>query len=202
MYLFNAWMFRAFMFAARMFRTASTDVERHDILPTMVQVWHPEPAYMEAKVALVAAVEVNHQVPVFVEVNGVLSMGNLYRTEFIVDSGCIIRALLPNGPTQEIGSYGTPLTLADVGSVSITVTADGTPVSGYNGLAIDPEDVILDTLQGVGDPRFDGANFVYTVPAAAFPTANVMAAILIEVVSTDETIRWPIEVAGRVRETA
>lgn len=178
MYLFRAWMFRAWMWAGGLFRPTDRS---STYAAAMIEVWHTR--------------------PVFVEINGALAMSNYgYKTQFVVNQGCVIRALLPDGPPQEIGSYGTPITQADVASITVTITSDGDPVSGYDDLSLDPADVMLDTLQGVSDPRFDGANFVWTVPASAFPTANVMATILVTITSTDGSINWPIGISGPVRE--
>lgn len=148
----------------------------------------------------VAWCEVWHNRPVFVELDGVFAMEpEVVRKGFVAGRGAVIRAYLPDGPPTAVGEYGDPITQADVGSISITVTSGGTAVSGYDGLALAIGDVILDTLQGVGDPRVSGANFVYTLPGDAFPTAGEMATVVVTVVSADETKTWKIEASGRVR---
>lgn len=145
--------------------------------------------------------EVWHRGPVFVEIGGVLHMPyrKLINTEFVVGRGDVVRAYLPIDPPTSVGSYGEPLTQADVDEVLLTVTSDGEPVAGYNEQTQFVQNVILDELQGVGDPRVTGANLVVDIPGDAFPDADTMATVVIVVNGTDSAKSWVVEARGRVR---
>lgn len=199
MWLFKSRLFKAWNFAARMFQGAPSSSPT--LIPVVwAEVWQEKPEWCDIVHTGEEFAELLPCSPVYIEINGVSAMlQRVIRTEFVEGQGCILRAYLPDGPATAPGEYGDPITQADVGSVSITVTSGGTAVSGYDGLSLAVGDVILDTLQGVGDPRIDGVNFAYNIPGDAFPDAGEMATVVVTVVSDDETKTWLIEASGRVR---
>jgi len=200
---FGGGTFAAKSFQAVTFGGAAVVDDRPLVLQPVVwaEVWHGGPAWSEVSLDAEQFAEVTDRAPVFVEINGVFIMlaPKVIETEFVVGRGCTIRALLTDGPPQSVGSVGEPITSDDVDEVLLTVTSDGDVVSGYDELSLTVADVILDELQGVGDPRVDGANLVVDIPAAAFPDPDVMATVVIAVASVDGSKSWLVEARGRVR---
>lgn len=177
------------------------------ILDTLTLLW-PFSTESDGSTAVrmpVLAVQVWHRRPIIVNVNGVTTMvanpPRPVRTTFTKDVGCRVIALLldPELPLAA-GEMGTPITQADIGTITVTVTADGDAVAGYDGLSLDAADVVLDEVQDIGDPRVDGVNFEWNMPGDAFPTADVLASVVITVTHADGIKTWLIELTGPVRE--
>ena len=118
----------------------------------------------------------------------------IIKSRFVEDSTATIRARITALPTDV---DGVPLVQADFDTIELFAYSNGELVNGFNGVNLDPAEVIYDELQPweIDDVGF---NFKYSISPNAFPTGNVVGQVLVKFTTTAGEVDH-VEFKGRIQ---
>lgn len=108
-------------------------------------------------------------------------------------------ALTATGNTSPVSSEGDLIRQADVSSITCQVYGPtGSLINTYTPTAASN---VYDTIQTAEEWEnlTDGGNFLYTIPASAFPTAGVVNRAVVTITMTDGSLAtglWNIDVTS------